>query len=98
MIIPQKQSIEYRFENIEKPKLSITIITDKDNRITEIRNPFRIKHPFKLFYFLHTTVLNAWKETNGFVERGRMTLTENIRGSELIKFMIKNPVYHYNFR
>lgn len=89
----KKEFTEYRFEKNDNPKLSLTIITDKDNRITEIRNPFKIQHPFRVFYYLHNTVLDKWKETNGLIERGRITYTENPKVTDMMQYMIKTPIY-----
>lgn len=97
MYQPKKEFVEYRFDKQDNPKLSITITTDKDNRITDIRNPFRIQHPFRVFYFLHKRVVDKWKETNGLIERGRITYSENLKGSELMNHIIKNSIY-YSFQ
>lgn len=98
MITPKKEYTEYKFEKNDNPRLSITITTDKDNRITDIRNPYRISHPFRLSFYLHKHILDKWKESNDLIERGRMTYSENLKGNELIKHLVKNPAYYYNNR
>ena len=89
----KKEFIEYRFEKHDNPKLSIIITTDKNNVITEINNPFKIQNPFKVFYFMHKLLFDKWKETNGLIERGRMTYSENIKVNEYSHKKIKHPMY-----
>lgn len=91
MSYPKKEFTEYKFQKNDNPRLAITITVDKENRITDIKNPFRIQHPFRLSFFLHKHMVDKWKETNGLIERGRMTFFENLKGNELMKHLVKHP-------
>ena len=79
-----------RLVKVDNPKVVITLSLDVNKRITEIRNPFQARHYFYLGSYVNTHQLNNWMHVNGYKIDGEQKRTVQLKGNELVKFLIKN--------
>lgn len=86
---PYKEVRTILVKSNKDPKVVIRLITDKQNRITDIRNPRGVRHQFRLGNILNKSVLDAWVKANDMTIAEDLKTKEKIKGHELIKLMSK---------
>lgn len=86
---PVKRLTEITLEKEVNPRMKIVIIVDNMNRISDVRSPGGIRHIFRRGNILNKRQMENWMETNGFVEKGRVQTKKQLKGNELLKFMMK---------
>lgn len=86
---PFKQLKEISVRKTDNPDFVVFITVDKTNRIVDIRNPRGVRHYMRLGNILNTRQLENWMKTNGFEMDSERQIKKQLKGNELIKFMMK---------
>lgn len=86
---PVKQLTEVTLQKEDNPQVRIFLTLDRMNRIAEVRSPGGIRHIFKRGNILNKSQLESWMKSNGFVELDRRETKKQLKGNELVKFMMK---------
>ncbi len=86
---PVKYMTEITLQKESNPAVSITLTLDRMNRIDDVRSPGGIRHIFRRGNVLNKNQMERWMTTNGFVEKRRTDIKKQLKGNELVKFMMK---------
>jgi len=86
---PVKNLTEVTLQKEENPQVKIFLTLDRMNRVIDVRSPGGIRHIFRRGNMLNKSQMENWMNTNGFVELNRIETKKQLKGNELVKFMMK---------
>lgn len=86
---PVKYLTEITLHKQENPDVQIVITVDRMNRIEDVRSYSGVRHIFRQGSVLNKHQMERWMETNGFVEGDRRSRKKQLKGNQLMKFMMR---------